>query len=264
MRPRTAVCVPPTVAAVLPLQSTARFELYFGDYNDAAVKAVIEIYRAALAALDGDTVITDHVENMDVQADLERTHAWSKMGDGIHLAHRFWRSDAEKKPLTLLHEATHVARDTTDESGFGERNAIALAEVNPAGARMCAYNYEYFAQHGATRRKGEASSEPEPEESSEESSEEQAEAAPERERSSGDNPIAIWEDERRFAIEMIKLSQRYVGPEASAREKARLKKEWDRREQVLFRRWGMNARAYTLWLDTSQIGVRVPVPPKPE
>ncbi len=241
------------------------FELYFGDYDAPAVDEVIGIYQAALAVLD-TVEITDHVESMDV-GDTPGAHAWSKVGDKIYLMTTFWSSDDETKTLTLLHEATHVARDTNDDSTFGEAKALRLAASNAKQARTCAYNFEYFAQYVQTaeaRKKAESEKEPEGEVESE-SSEDEADEPAAGERAPGDDPVGIWEDERRTALEMNRLSRAYekLSPDAK-RQRARLQRKWEWKQRVLFHSWQQNSRAYTLYLSTSAIGVQIEVPKRPE
>ena len=53
-----------------------------------------------------------------------KTHAWSVFGESaIHLCRRFWKSDADERPLTLLHELYHIVSNDADDEGVGLKNA---------------------------------------------------------------------------------------------------------------------------------------------
>jgi hypothetical protein len=53
-----------------------------------------------------------------------KTHAWSLFGESaIHLCRRFWKSDADERPLTLIHELYHIVSEDADDEGVGLKNA---------------------------------------------------------------------------------------------------------------------------------------------
>nr|BFD96258.1 hypothetical protein KitaXyl93_76180 [Kitasatospora sp. Xyl93] len=141
------------------------FVRYFGQHVDKEIFSHIEeVYEGASDILES-VLIEDHQPNMMVGNEAG-VHAYTVQHGPISLADRFWSSNSRQQALTLVHEATHAASDTHDESGFGRSAAEAFAAASPAGALMCAYNYEYFADEA-----GSASLSPESESESESESE---------------------------------------------------------------------------------------------
>ena len=73
---------------------------------------------------------------------------------------------------------------------------------------------------------------------------------------------AIYEEELHFAGTMNDLSHEYNQTESPPRKK-RIAKKWNWLQNVLFHRWGMNGRQYTLWLNTMRVGEPVAAPRRP-
>ncbi|MFE5255935.1 M35 family metallo-endopeptidase [Streptomyces coelicoflavus] len=122
----------------------ATFVQYFGSGSASSFERVKRTFTRTKRTLR-DATIRDHQPGMNVGNEAG-AHAYSTHGGPIHLMERFWSTSATERMLTLIHESTHVAVDTHDESGFGQTKALRLARTNPADAITCAYNYEYFAE----------------------------------------------------------------------------------------------------------------------
>jgi hypothetical protein len=73
---------------------------------------------------------------------------------------------------------------------------------------------------------------------------------------------AIYEEELDFAKRMNVLSYQYNQAESPTRKKS-IAKKWNWLQNVLFNRWSMNGRQYTLWLDTMRVGELVAAPRRP-
>nr|WP_239081269.1 M35 family metallo-endopeptidase [Streptomyces coelicoflavus] len=121
----------------------ATFVQYFGSGSASSFERVKRTFTRTKRTLR-DATIRDHQPGMDV-GNEPGAHAYSTHGGAINLMERFWSTNATERMLTLIHESTHVAVDTHDDSGYGRAEALMFASTSPAEAVNCAYNYEYFA-----------------------------------------------------------------------------------------------------------------------
>jgi hypothetical protein len=75
---------------------------------------------------------------------------------------------------------------------------------------------------------------------------------------------AVYNEEMDFVHRMNDLTAEYNHKSTTDRRKRHLAQRWNQLQNVLFHRWGMNGRLYTLWLDTQAIGTLVKEPGNPE
>jgi hypothetical protein len=73
---------------------------------------------------------------------------------------------------------------------------------------------------------------------------------------------AVYTEELDFARRMNTLSTQYNATDSPRRRQA-IAKKWNWLQKVLFNRWSMNGRLYTLWLDTMTVGELVAAPRRP-
>jgi hypothetical protein len=119
-----------------------RLRRYFGLFREDLRPPVGEELRARFgeymttAFLDSLLIrLRDRMQKMLESGNLKyeclarqhcggKTHAWSLFGESaIHLCRRFWKSDADERPLTLIHELYHIVSEDADDESVGLKNA---------------------------------------------------------------------------------------------------------------------------------------------
>jgi len=245
------------------------FKTYFGrEENDdeldvSIVRDVLTSARSELVSV----IIRDHINSMDVE-ESPGMHAHSTKGGAIYLCLKFWFLDHITKAYTLAHEATHVAKDTTDDSGFGLDKALKLARENPAGAQNCAYNYEYFVMAGEEDKLSPEESDDEDYDEVEEESDDEDYDEAETVSVESEEPIISSDDEldqdfKREDMEWVKrlnnLSFRY-NLTKSKPGKRRIAKQWQRLEGQLADRYFRDTTRGGLWWHTVEVGKMVEYP----
>lgn len=127
------------------------YQEYFGaaSLTEQHVATVSGIYQGIASGL-GDVRVINWAMGDARQPSPDTTtgiKAFTEPGRGdIRLTASYWEVDSEQQAIVLLHEATHRFFSTDDSSGSGSASAKKLAARNPAGARNCAYNLEWFAR----------------------------------------------------------------------------------------------------------------------
>jgi peptidyl-Lys metalloendopeptidase len=126
------------------LANDAHYTEWFGAFTDAREAKAKDTYNKVVNGLTTKT-LTYNLTGNGCQASW---YAYTHKGDDtVWMCAQYWDAPPEgtdSKAGTVVHELTH-AMAGTDDLGYGQQKARALAAKNPDNALQNADNYEYFA-----------------------------------------------------------------------------------------------------------------------